>query len=241
MTPFFPESWSLSVEEFAYVLLPMILLGSLFFVSVTHRRTAFLIAVLLMISACYLARFHYDSTTSNTTLMQWNVALKSVVIYRLDSIFTGVAFGWLSLNHTGHWMRFRFLYAVAGFLILAFFSVGIGYFGITIEEHRIFWNVLYLPVLSVGIAMFLPLLSQWKTANRTIAVPVTFISLISYSIYLLHYSIVLQSMKQIVSTELLSPIRLLLFVFSYIGITLVLSYILFRFYEKPMMDLRDKA
>ncbi|HLA55919.1 MAG TPA: acyltransferase [Flavobacterium sp.] len=239
MPAFFPESWSLSVEEFAYVFLPVALLcfGLLLRQSVKKVFFPIVVFLLVLLSVCAKIIYHYN--TENTTLGQWNVSLKAVVIYRFDSIFIGVLFAWISIVFADFWKKARLLFAIFGMFLLIFFTAGVGFLRLLIDSHPFFWNVMYLPMASVSIAFFLPILSGWKTAYSAIKKPVTFISLISYSIYLLHYSVILQTMKQIVTTQ--NPIYLLAFVVTYLSVTILLSWLLYRFYEKPMTDKRDKA
>ena len=85
MPRFFPESWSLSVEEFAYVFFPFILLLSTRFFKPKNKPQFFLIIILIMIAVFGATKIYYQLTTTNISLQQWNLALKAVVIYRLDS------------------------------------------------------------------------------------------------------------------------------------------------------------
>jgi len=240
MLPFFPESWSLSVEEFAYITLPffLLLLGTL--VKPKNKSRFFLWSVIVLIAIFFGAKVMYQSTTLNTTLTQWNLSLKAVVIYRLDSIFIGVLCSWIYLNYTSLWRKSKAMLFLAGLLLFFFQFVGIGYLGWIIEVSPMLWNVFYLPLISIAVACFLPFLSEWKEEKSFFQKPVTFISLISYSIYLLHYSVILLLMKQYISIDEQDNAQLATFLCSYILITIILSYFLYRFYEKPMMNLRDK-
>jgi peptidoglycan/LPS O-acetylase OafA/YrhL len=67
----------------------------------------------------------------------------------------------------------------------------------------------------------------------------TTISLISYSLYLLHYTIILHSLKTIFPSEELTGISLWLYTFLYWGITILFSFLLYKYFEKPITDLRD--
>ena len=240
MLSFFPESWSLSVEEFAYIVLPffLVLLGSI--VRPKHKSRFFLLAVLVLISVFFCTKLYYHSTTTNNNLTQWNLSLKAVVLYRLDSIFIGVLCAWLYYHYTAVWQQRKVVFFVLGSLIFLFQFVAIGYFGWLIDTHPMLWNVFYLPLLSVAVACFLPFLSGWEQEQSFIRKPVVFISIISYSVYLLHYSIVLQLLKHYISYDAQNRWALLGFVSAYVGITFLLSYLLYRLYEKPIMDLRDK-
>jgi peptidoglycan/LPS O-acetylase OafA/YrhL len=237
--PFFTESWSLSIEEFAYVVLPLsMLLG--FSLSKPRNKSLFFLTVILALIAVFIgAKLYYHFKLSRADIDYWNLALKSVVVYRLDAIFIGVLAGWICDNFPVSWSRMRYAGLSAGFAMTLFFTFGVGWLGLFIETHPFFWNVVYLPLASVSVALFLPMLSRWRSASRAFVKPVTFISLVSYSIYLLHYSIVLQIMQNFVDTGALSLSLRLFFTACYLAITVLLSYFLYRFYEKPMTDRRE--
>jgi peptidoglycan/LPS O-acetylase OafA/YrhL len=240
MLSFFPESWSLSVEEFAYLILPVFLLLLGIIVKPSHKPKFFLWSVIVLILIFFCNKIYYQNITENTTLTQWNMSLKAVVMYRLDSIFIGVLCSWVYCNFITFWQRSKYIFFVLGTLIFLFQFVAIGYFGLLIETHPALWNVFYLPLISVAVACFLPFLSDWRTEKSIVQKPVIFISLISYSVYLLHYSIVLQLLKHYIHYDSQNPVQLYGFVAAYVGITFSLSYLLYRFYEKPIMDMRDK-
>lgn len=240
MHPFFPESWSLSVEEYAYLVLPFFILIAGSFIKPKNKRWFFLFSVLTLILIFFCAKIYYQLTTSNINLQQWNLSLKAVVIYRLDSIFIGVLCSWIYLNFTSFWQKSRYFFFVLGMLLFLFQFVAIGYLGLLIETHPFLWNVLYLPLISIAVSCFLPILSEWKEERSFIQKPIVFISLISYSMYLLHYSVILLLMKHYIVIDSQDTFYLVVFAASYVIITIVLSYFLYRFYERPMMNLRDK-
>jgi peptidoglycan/LPS O-acetylase OafA/YrhL len=238
LLPFFPESWSLSVEEFAYLLLPMALLFVGALVS-RSRRNAFAVITILLILVFIVAKIAYHINTADTSLTHWNIALKSVVIYRLDSIFIGVLASWIYVNYRDSWKMTKRAWAALGVILIAFFTAGVGFFGLLIDRYPFFWNVIYLPMASFAVACFLPFLSEWKAEPSPWRKPITLISLISYSIYLLHYSVVLQMLKHFVDTESLTPLMTMIFTASYLSLTICLSILLYRFFEKPMTDRRE--
>lgn len=239
MKPFFPESWSLAVEEFAYLITPFALLAATFF-KPKNKSKRFILVVVLLIVVFFVNRVIYNFSTSNTTMTQWNLSLKVVVIYRIDAILIGIAASWISLNFTGFWEKQKINLAFLGCILLLFKFVGVGYFHILIDTHPFFWNVLYLPFTSIVFALFLPVLSNWKFKANRLSKPITFVSLISYSIYILHYSIILQLMKYFVDTTFFTTFQLHFFTFCYLTVTFFLSFLLYKYFEKPIMNLRDK-
>jgi peptidoglycan/LPS O-acetylase OafA/YrhL len=236
---FFPESWSLSIEEFTYLLLPF----SLFFVGLVkmkNKSKAFLFVVVVLILVFWMNKFYYHSQHAIPNLSEWNLNLKSVLIYRIDAILIGVLAAWFSLNFDAIWEKSKGVFAVIGFGILFFLMFGILPLNLTIEQNPFFWNVLYLPITSIAFALLLPFFSSWKTFTNPILYPVELISKISYSIYLLHYSIILLLLKTFFDTSQMLDFERHLFTLVYLLITFLSSYLLYRFYEKPIMNWRDK-
>ena len=236
---FFPESWSLSIEEFTYLLLPF----SLFFVGlikVKNKSKFFLLVIVALILVFWMNKFYYHSQHKISNLSEWNSNLKSVVIYRIDAILVGVLIAWIRFNFEAFWKKYKVLFAFVGIGIFFFLLFGITSSNLRIEQSQFFWNVIYLPLTSFGFAFFFPIFSEWKVSNSWLKFPIEFTSKISYSIYLLHYSVILQLMKHFVDTTVLLTSERHFFTFCYLVITFLFSYILYHFYEKPMMNLRDE-
>lgn len=236
---FFPESWSLSVEEFTYLLLPL----SLFFIGlikVKNKSKAFLFVVVALILVFWMNKFYYHSQHTISNLLEWNLNLKSVLIYRIDAILMGVLAAWISLNFSEFWKKSKTIFALIGFGFIFFLMFGILPLNLTIEQNPFFWNVLYLPITSIAFAFFLPFFSEWKTYTNAVFYPIELISKISYSIYLLHYSVILLLLKTFFETSQMSDFERHFFTMVYLLITFLSSYLLYRFYEKPIMNWRDK-
>ncbi|MCG2610576.1 acyltransferase [Flavobacterium sp. SM15] len=240
MPVFFTESWSLSVEEFAYLLLPFALFLSLFLSKKLNRKKIFLLTVLILVLVFLGTKIGYALTTSNTTGEEWNRSLKAVVFYRIDSILIGVLASWLAVEFSEFWKK-----QAVNLMFLGFFLIGVIYFSmavfkITAEQNPFFWNVLFLPLTSIVFWLFLPFLSQWKSANTLFSKPIRFVSIVSYSVYLLHYGIVLQLMKYLFDTSNCSTLELHGFTLVYLFVTFFLSFLFYKLYEKPLMDLRER-
>jgi len=240
MSTFFPESWSLSVEEWAYVILPMSLLVLSFLFKPKNKSRFFLWLIVLLIMLFIGFKIGYQINTKTTTLDEWNVSLKSVVIYRLDAIFIGVLCSWISVNYKKSWAKFKYPSAVFGALIMMFMYFGMGFLQIFPETYPFVWNVIYLPLASISIAFYMPFFSQLETTIGIIKKPIEFVSKISYAIYLFHYSVILQLIMLFVDRENTSLLQFHMITAFYLTVLIVISYVCYRFYEKPIMDLRDK-
>jgi len=170
----------------------------------------------------------------------WNVNLKAITIYRLDAIYFGVFAAYLSIIKPKLWNKSSWISFVIGAVIFLGLNYTIPTNQVFIKTYPFFWNVLYLPINSIAIACCLPLLSNIKSAPKFISIPITKISIISYSMYLLHYSIILQLLKHFIPSEEFASFDIYIYIIVYVLLTIFLSYILYKFYEKPIMDIRDK-
>lgn len=236
---FFTESWSLSVEEFTYILVPLVLFLGTF--KNGEKKSKYFLWFIFFLILFFIGTkiiFNFNHTIVNMT--DWNSQVKSVVIYRVDAILIGILAAWFRFNFENFWKKNQIFFAFLGIGVFLFLLFGIAFFNLEIAQKPFFWNVIYLPLTSLGFVFFFPIFSEWKGSSSSLKQPIECISKISYSIYLLHYGIILQLMKHFVDTTVLSSMERHFFTLLYILITFFLSYILYRFYEKPMMDLRDK-
>jgi len=241
MDIFFTESWSLPIEEFTYLLGPVILFVLLILLKKVSRKKVYLLACLFFILAFLITKFYYSFYKSVPDMYYWSEHLKTVTIYRLDAIFYGFLGVYAAINYSTFWKRYAILYAGLGAFILLLLNFGIPYLGWFITVKPMFWNVWYLPINSFAILCFLPMLSTWKTSNRLLRFGVTRISLISYSMYLLHYSVILQLLRYFLPIEELSKLDKVIYVVVYLLSTVLLSYVLYKVFEKPTTDLRDNS
>jgi peptidoglycan/LPS O-acetylase OafA/YrhL len=241
MPLFFGESWSLPIEEFAYIIGPLLLYLILFLKLKINKPRLFLIITIVILVFFLITKMLYNLNHSETDMIFWNVNLKALTIYRIDAIYYGVLAAYISLVKPDFWKRFKGVFLIIGIGLFLGLNFIIPTQKIFIETHPFFWNVLYLPINSIAIAFVLPFLSQMKSAPKLIVVPITIISLISYSIYLIHYSVVMQLMKHFFPTEGLSTSNLMIYLSIYVIITVIGSYALYVFFERPMTNLRDTA
>ena len=240
MPSFFIESWSLPIEEFAYIIGPILLYLLFYFKVKTDKKKLFAIITICIILFFIITKIIYNMAISNSDMMFWNVNLKAITIYRIDAIYYGVLASYLAMINSKKWQKSRWISFLIGVFIFGVLNFIIPTQRVFIETHPFFWNVLYLPINSIAIAFCLPLLASIKSAPRFILIPITYISVISYSMYLLHYSIVLQLLKHFIPSEGLAKFDVFVYISVYIISTILLAYFLYRIYEKPMMDIRDK-
>jgi hypothetical protein len=225
MPAFFSESWIIPIVVFASLFLSF----SLYFYYKLFKKDtkkSFLAVGILGIFVGLFLKWNYHFSVDTTTINQWDRGLKSVVIYRLDSVCIGALFYGLNRTFNSLWLKFKKLLLILGVLGIFFIFFGIGYFRILIDTYSFFWNVFYLPVVSLSIAFFIPFFSELKIES-TFFKPITLLSSLFYPIYLLHFSSVLQTIKHFYSLRLLTSWSIFLVLFFYMFITFSVSWILF--------------
>jgi len=237
---FFPESWSLPVKEMGYIFVVILLLV----VSNTYikasKQVLFLTVVIGLIAFTFLLKLYYDIHSANLQLRIWSFSVRSVVIYRIDSVFIGVLFGYFYHNYKEFIMSKRKQFLAVGILLFLVLFLCIVVFKLRLTNASWFWNILCLPLVSTAICLFIPFLLNWKSPPKAIGNGITFICNIAYSIYLLHYSVVLFLLKYFIDTKDLGLWQLNLFAILYVSITVGLSYLFYTYFEKPINQFRAK-
>ncbi|MFT3793900.1 acyltransferase family protein [Flavobacterium sp.] len=239
MLPFFPESWSMSIKEIPYFLLPFVFLV-LARIKNGNRNRLFLWTILGSIAAVMLAKVEYNWHTRNHNLADWNVSLRSVALYRIDAVMIGILASWIQYNFLKFWIKSVKIALVLSQLILATLAVLVGFIKLPIAEYPVFWNIFFLPLISIASALMLPFFSEWKSGPERLRQPVQFLGAISYSVYLLHYSFVLYLMKYFIDSTYMDIWQLHTFTALYLALTFVLSWSLYEFFEKPLMKIREE-
>jgi peptidoglycan/LPS O-acetylase OafA/YrhL len=230
---FFSVSWSLAVEEWFYLLLPLcVFVGALF---VKDRKRAVLYSLLSFLAVIIVIRFFYVLRTDP----KWNGVIRLGVLFRLDSLLFGVL--------AAYWQR----YGLASFLKARHIGLLIGFLAVVIAlvlkdsgyaNGSVLVRTFLLPMVSVGFALFLPFCSTLSWPKGLLERGVRNISLWSYSLYLVHVAaleifLVLRAKLKISGSLLVDGTLFVLWMIACV----VASAIIYRYFEKPMTDLRDSV
>lgn len=233
---FFTESWSLSIEEWTYVLLPacLFLMANVF--KVFSKKGRFLLVVLGLIVLAHVFRYFAFFQQRITTMEAWNAHIKSIVVFRYDTILFGVVLAWIHYYYVNFLKNSRvyLLILALHLFVLQFFVLNV--LQVDIISCPVYFHVFYVSLSSFIFFLSLPYFVFWNQGEGIVPKVVVFISKTSYSAYLLHYSIV-----SVVIQYVLGQMNLPLISILYFGLTFSLSYVLYRFYELPLMRLRDKS
>jgi peptidoglycan/LPS O-acetylase OafA/YrhL len=235
--PMFPEAWSLCVEEWFYLLFPIACF--VFYGLLKNKSQSVLLsAVLFLLPPLFLrvVFYYYGINTDN-----WDSSIRKVVVFRLDSIMYGIVGAYFFKFHKESWVKYKKVGLVFSLMIVLFLNIYKA-----LKPHLAFWIVYQYNIESLAALLSLPYFSEIKCIKlKFIAFVFTFISIISYSMYLLNLSVVqLQLIPLSLSIlGLNGNTSEYLFVLTYSMYwvyTIAGSYILYRYFEKPMTDLRNR-
>lgn len=235
---FFTEAWSLTIEEYAYILGPLLLFFLLFCFNKTSKTSLFLITVItiIVLITCFKLHFHFNNNI--ITAQDWSRQLRKVVVYRIDSIYYGFLSAFLIFKFTDLVNKFKIHLFLLGVLIFFGIHVLIFFFNIQPNNSKLFYNIFYLPLVSNSLLLFFPLLINLRKGN-VLKYGITTISILSYGLYLINYSLVLLTIKHFINIEAQSIFMKLLLLIAYWFSSFALAYLLYKYFEKPITDLRD--
>jgi peptidoglycan/LPS O-acetylase OafA/YrhL len=218
---FFGVSWSLVVEEWFYIFLPVAT-----FIFFKHGLNLKKYALFLFgfIVFFFVARF------------AWNYFHKGVIIYQFDCLLLGVALALLKIEKNNIYIKlnsvYLFLIGVLGILFLTFILGDIDKRSIYDTFYKVVWYFL----ISIFVTFIIPFLELNIFVNKRLkSISViyyffTWTSILTYAIYLIHMEIF-----QIELNCLSSFVKLLAqIIFIY-----TISFFLYAVYEHPMLSLRD--
>lgn len=231
---FFSESWSLSIEEWFYLLIPTLIFATLFIFKSSVKK-AFLFVIILVILVVTFYRMYAFNQQDIDSYKEGGRFLMQVST-RLDSIMYGVFAVFISHYYPLIWRRCSNVFLMlAGVALLYFLKLHLGY------EFYV-----WVPTLkSVAVLLMLPYMSNWKLLNSRISVWITNISLISYSMYLINLNVVIHVIiKYMINGNLLAlhePGANWYIEYSLFWIlTISISFLLYKYIEVPFMNMRKR-
>lgn len=229
---FFWESWSLAVEEWFYFGFPfLMLLLSLLSNDLKRRKWLFLSAVMLFLLLPTLLRIlHFDPAMDR---YRWDTGVRKVVIYRLDSIAYGLLMVCTARFAPNFWRKMRWPVFVAGFVLFLL----VDHFRQPVTTH--YAQIWVFSLQSLAYACWLPLLASWKQASSWPARAIRHISLVSYSMYLIHLGLVSEVIQKWALPTTAAGAWLTFA--GYFSIVIIAATVTYYIWERPMMGLRDKV
>lgn len=225
------ESWSLCVEEWFYLLFP---LGVFVFLrlGLQARRAVLATALLLLLIPALLRLWHVAAHQP-----KWDLGVRMIVIYRLDSIAWGILAALLRVEFPALWTRCRWP-------ALALGALGLGYLAhyyLTVPLHPDWFGRTWMfSAISAAGACVLPRLDTWQTDSAAApARAVRAMARWSYSLYLVNLPLAFLLQKALpLASAKDTPLAAAAVVLLYFALCLAISATVYRLWEKPWMDRR---
>ncbi|PGW74258.1 acyltransferase [Bacillus cereus] len=234
---FNPVSWSLSVEEWFYFTIPLIMLLTFRFIK-GNKRTYFMGVSLSIIILSLIARILLVVFTDPS----FDFGVRKQILFRLDSIMFGVILAGIKFYYKNLYRKIVdnrkkvFIISMVALVLCEIWFV-LHRDRITLDQS-LFSRTFFFDIVSISCALFVISLETIK-CPRIIVVGkvITTISILSYGVYLLHFGIY-TLMKKLVTVNSIF-IGITSFVVSTV-VVFILSTIIYKFYELPIMNLRNK-
>lgn len=231
---FMPVVWSLAVEEWFYLLLPIIYMIIKKYIPRITPQNVMLILIITIALVCLfmrMFRFYKLSIAQTNDSVLMDSFFRKSTFMRLDSIIYGVLGAYIKYYYFGYWKK----------NIWIFFTIGI--IGILVylylrSQYSVFNFVYGYSILGISVISIFPAIDRIKKSPFKIGYFFTFISLISYSLYLIHFSIILVPLEKYFKNS--SESIVLGIYFFYLLFSILLSTISYLYIEKPMLKLREK-
>ena len=222
----FWESWSLSVEEWFYFLVPLFI-----FILFKFKRTLIsskyiiIITLIIFITTPLIYRIYsYDANLS------FDLFYRKLVITRLDTISFGVLGAFLYNYYHHFWVKRKNLYFFIGLFIIIVIS------NLNYSNYDFYLKTYHYSLVGFSLLLILPKFSCLEKESNKFNF-FKFISKISYSIYLSHLLIFQLIIKYLKYDNFYQT---LISYFIFLVITILFSFLIFKYFENPLTNLRDK-
>lgn len=235
---FFTEAWSLSIEEYAYLILPFLMFCAFFFFK-ARGALVFLWTTLTVILIGILIKLNFYLHAEVLSYGDWSSMFRKVVIYRLDAIYIGFLLVYLMRNGPNVLKKLKLALLVMGIGLFASIHLLIYARDLAPETHLYFFVFMYLPLIAISCALAFPFAIHMER-NTTFGRLVYFVSTRSYAIYLLNFSAVLTSFHYVMDLGSVSLAVKIGICALYLALTLGLSNALYVYFEKPILNYRDR-
>jgi len=236
---FYAEAWSLSVEEWFYLLFPLSFF--ILFKITKNKKSSFLIAASLFLFIPLIWRIY--NSVNGIQLMNWDLYYRKVVVMRLDSLMYGIFGSYLYFYKNEMWVKLKNIGLIAGISVILYLTL---YHRFNANKSSFFYTVYMYNLESLATLFIMPYFSELKKIKfKYVAVFFTFISITSYSMYLLNFSHILgwmipYTLAKFGITDNPVPLIHTLKYFLFWFYLIAGSYMLNKFFEVPVMNLRDK-
>ena len=235
---FFGVSWTLSIEEWFYLLTPLILLVVIR--KTEHAATRLPLFLLASVLLFPLVRWIYVEHYNPS----WDIGVRKFFPVRFDALFIGISMAWIRVFFPLLYKKlsggFTFSLCLTGLISIGIFFAN-GFPNPKYLDSSQFARVWSFSLISIFLSVSLAFIEQNCFINKTMVnfaptrIFFTRTSRYAYMIYLLHLDVFILLFPK--TTSLFSGAMWLAF-----GLLCIVPVAIFlhHIFEKPIMDLRDR-
>jgi peptidoglycan/LPS O-acetylase OafA/YrhL len=230
------ESWSLCVEEWFYLVAPL-LLFVLILSTAFSKRKVFLLFIFATIAIVTAVRTYVDYSTPFVDYNYWDNLIRKPTIMRMDGIMYGFL-GAYAIYYMPSIKVYKNAFVVLALLMFVFLHIATFIYG-----YGSFVRYIVLPFESIITLLFLPKALSIVSGKGLPYKAFTFISTISYSMYLLNFTPFFRIIKPQIGRFIPNNHELpndIAYCILFLTWTIFASYLLYRLVEKPFMAMRGK-
>lgn len=227
---FYSVSWSLCIEEWFYLLFPLVLLLLSFLrfsKKVTFTITLFFFTIASIIIRCYLIEQHVGHS------------LRGITLARIDAILYGVAASFI-INTKNNSKNLSNYMLVVGCILLFYCIKQIHFSNIKYEEIRS--GQLFLMLTPLAFSLIMPKVEKLNFSSKHLnwlKVGIQNISLWSYSIYLSHIPVMFTT-YYLTSAIRINGMGNLVSKLIGLSVTTMVSAFIYKYFEKPLTNKRPQ-
>jgi len=231
---YFIEGWSLSVEEWFYLTVPLFifLLMNIFKLKLTK---SILTVCLIIILFSTVFRYYRYISLHAIQVDTFEMYFRMQVITRLDSLMYGVIGAYLSRYFKSHWTVYKIpllIFGIIGLIANKYCQLNLG--------GTMYYFVFYLATNGFFTLCLLPFFSEYKQSSGVFYTIITYISLVSYSLYLTNLTLVQTFIIPSIDSTFFNHfcnLKSINFVLFFL-VTFIISTYLYNFVERPIMGIR---
>lgn len=239
---FFGEAWSLAVEEWFYLLFPIALFAFAKFFPPKNKEQ-FLKQFIISFLCCAML-IRVGNALNPAYPDDEDFGIRKIVLFRLDAMVYGVLMAYWQIAKPQSFKFFAKKLLIAGAIgsVLVYGLVAPNIFDASNVQNptfRFLSDSFLYALIPFVFSLFLPWASSLSTAvNHFGTKVVSYISRVSYSLYLVHYSLLFipffSKIEERATTE-----TIILYLLYWL-ILFTIATLLYRFVEQPFMRYRDR-
>ncbi len=234
---FYPETWTLVIDEWFYLGVPVGLFLFIKFISKKPKNIfGFITAVIILINILRFSWVYFTDT-------QWAGIVGNVPL-RQDTLLFGVLLAYIKYQYTSFFNKMNSLPVFLGSVLMLGVYFAVIYMiktPVDTTNNYIWTRTFSFSILSFLIMLTLPYFENSVNSLKSVYLKplnsfVLWGSKLSYALYLVHMEVKILFMDMLKFDGVSHYLTLLILVV----ITCLVSYLLYKTVEKPMLILRDK-